>query len=89
MDTNEIMTNDVVKSTIEEVPVESCSCKALKAVAGIGLVCICGYFVCKYIVNPAIKKYKDKSNEKLFKDEAESINECSDGDDESGYSEEK
>ena len=61
MDTNEIMNNEVIKTT-EEI-VKTSSGKALKVAGGIGLAVIAGVVAYKYIVKPMVDKRKVEKEE--------------------------
>jgi len=57
METNEIMENEEVIETTEEIAKAS-SGKGLKIAAGVGLTVLVGGLLCKYVVIPAVAKYK-------------------------------
>ena len=65
METNEIMMNEEVIETAEEIVRKSPN-KALK-VAGIGGVAVLGGFVAyKYVIKPAVAKFKRNEKKKEF-----------------------
>lgn len=68
METNEIMTNEEVVDTTEEI-VKTSSGSCLKEVAGIGLVVVAGVIAYKYIAKPMIAKAKAKKDAVLVDDE--------------------
>ncbi len=73
METNEIMENEEVVETAEEI-MEASSGKSLKIVAGVGAAVAVGVIVYKYVAKPAYDKYKRKKKLRLFEKE------CSDND---------
>lgn len=62
METNEIMENEEVIETTEEIA-KAGSGKGLKIAAGVGLTVLVGGLLCKYVVMPAIAKYKVRKAE--------------------------
>lgn len=68
METNEIMTNEEVVETTEEI-VKTSSGSCLKKVAGIGLAVVAGVIAYKYIAKPMIAKVKAKKDAVLVDDE--------------------
>lgn len=77
METNEIMTNEEVVDTTEEI-VKTSSGSCLKKVAGVGLVVVAGVIAYKYIAKPMIAKVKAKKDAVLVDDE--DINDDFEGD---------
>lgn len=83
MDTNEIMTNEEVVETTEEIVTAAGSGKAIKIAAGVGLSVIIGVVAYQYVAKPMIAKIKAKKNyctvddsnkvENIFGNEAEDI----------------
>lgn len=57
MENNEIMTNEEVMETTEEI-VKVSSANGFKKVAAFGLVFIAGYVAGKYIIDPAVARIK-------------------------------
>lgn len=57
MDTNEIMTNEEVIETAEEI-VQNGSGKGFKVAVGIGLAVLAGVIVYKYVAKPMMTKIK-------------------------------
>lgn len=70
METNEIMENEEVIETTEEI-VKAGSGKGLKIAAGVGLAVLVGGVLCKYVVIPAVVKYKARKQEQQMFDTAE------------------
>lgn len=70
METNEIMENEEVIETTEEI-VKTGSGKGLKIVAGVGLTVLVGGLLCKYVVIPAVAKYKARKQEQQIIIDAE------------------
>ena len=71
METNEIMENEEVIETTEEI-VKTGSGKGLKIAAGVGLTVLVGGLLCKYVVIPAVAKYKARKQEQQMIDTEES-----------------
>lgn len=66
METNEIMENEEVIETTEEIA-KAGSGKGLKIMAGVGLTVLVGGLLCKYVVIPAVAKYKaHKQEQQMF-----------------------
>lgn len=59
---NEILTNENVVDTAEEVIEKVDSCKGIKIVAGVGGAVILGVIAYKFIVKPMIAKGKTKKD---------------------------
>ena len=59
---NEILTNENVVETAEEVIEKVDSCKGVKIVAGVGGAVILGVIAYKFIVKPIIAKVKTKKD---------------------------
>ncbi len=57
MENNEIMTNEEVMETTEEI-VKVSSANGFKKAAAFGLVFIAGYVAGKYIIDPAVARIK-------------------------------
>lgn len=70
METNEIMENEEVIETTEEI-VKTGSGKGLKIAAGVGLTVLVGGLLCKYVVIPAVAKYKARKQEQQMIDAEE------------------
>jgi len=70
METNEIMENEEVIETTEEI-VKTSSGKGLKIAAGVGLTVLVGGLLCKYVVIPAVAKYKARKQEQQIIIDAE------------------
>lgn len=70
METNEIMENEEVIGTTEEI-VKTGSGKGLKIAAGVGLTVLVGGLLCKYVVIPAVAKYKARKQEQQMIDAEE------------------
>lgn len=70
METNEIMENEEVIETTEEI-VKTGSGKGLKIAAGVGLTVLVGGLLCKYVVIPAVAKYKARKQEQQIIIDAE------------------
>lgn len=70
METNEIMENEEVIETTEEIT-KAGSGKGLKIVAGVGLTVLVGGLLCKYVVIPAVAKYKARKQEQQIIDAEE------------------
>jgi len=64
MDTNEIMVNEEVIKTTEEIATAS-SGKGFKVAAGVGLTVLGGFVAYKYIIKPIIAKIKAKHGETI------------------------
>ena len=62
MENNEILTNEEVMETTEEI-VNASSGKGLKVAAGIGLAVLAGVVAYKYIGKPLLAKIKAKKEE--------------------------
>ena len=67
MDTNEIMTNEEVIETTEEI-VKTGFGKGFKVVAGIGLAALAGGMAYKYVVKPVVAKIKAKKEQSKIDD---------------------
>ncbi len=63
MENNEIMTNEEVMETTEEI-VKVSSANGFKKAAAFGLVFIAGYVAGKYIIDPAIAHIKARKRNK-------------------------
>ena len=63
MENNEILTNEEVMETTEEI-VNASSGKGIKVAAGIGLAVLAGVVAYKYIGKPLLAKLKAKKEEK-------------------------
>ena len=63
MENNEILTNEEVMETTEEI-VNASSGKGCKVAAGIGLAVLAGVVAYKYIGKPLLAKLKAKKEEK-------------------------
>lgn len=70
METNEIMENEEVIETTEEIA-KAGSGKGLKIVAGVGLTVLVSGLLCKYVVIPAVAKYKARKQEQQIIDAEE------------------
>lgn len=70
METNEIMENEEVIETTEEIA-KAGSGKGLKIAAGVGLTVLVGGLLCKYVVIPAVAKYKARKQEQQMIDTEE------------------
>ena len=68
METNEIMNNEEIIETTEEI-VEAGSGKGIKIAAGIGLAALGGLIAYKYIGKPVIAKIKAKREQHKEKKE--------------------
>ena len=62
MDTNEIMVNEEVIETTEEIATAS-SGKGFKVVAGVGLTVLGGLVAYKYVIKPVVAKIKSKKEQ--------------------------
>lgn len=82
METNEVMTNEVMDAT-EEVIMND-SVKTLKTLGMIGGALIAGGLAYKYAIKPIIKKYKDskKVDEDIIDAEETDFSEVSDSEEE-------
>jgi hypothetical protein len=65
METNEIMVNDEVIETTEEIAKTS-SGKGFKMVAGIGLAVVVGVLTYKYVAKPIWAKFKAKKESQII-----------------------
>lgn len=70
METNEIMENEEVIETTEEI-VKTGSGEGLLIAAGVGLAVLVGGLLCKYVVIPAVAKYKARKQEQQIIIDAE------------------
>lgn len=73
MDTNEIMANEEVVETAEEI-VEVSSGKGFRIAAGIGLAVLAGVIAYKYVAKPMIAKFKaqrELDQQKIFEEDLE------------------
>lgn len=73
MENNEILTNEEVMETTEEI-VNASSGKGFKVAAGIGLAVLAGVVAYKYIGKPLLAKIKAKKEEKQEIADVESTN---------------
>lgn len=62
MEANEIMENEEVIETTEEIA-KAGSGNGLKIAAGVGLTVLVGGLLCKYVVIPAVAKYRARKQE--------------------------
>ena len=62
MDANEIMANEEVMEVTENI-VKAGTGKGFKVAAGVGLVAIVGGLAYKFVIKPAIAKFKSKNDE--------------------------
>ena len=65
MDTNEIMVNEEVIETTEEIATAS-SGKGFKVTAGVGLTVLGGFVAYKYVIKPVIAKIKAKKEQQMI-----------------------
>ena len=65
MDAKEIMTNDEVIETMEEI-MEAGTSKGFKIAAGVGLAVLAGGVAYKYIVKPIAAKIKSKKEQPMI-----------------------
>ena len=65
MDAKEIMTNDEVIETIEEI-MKTGTSKGFKITAGVGLAILAGGVAYKYIVKPIAAKIKSKKEQQMI-----------------------
>lgn len=72
MDTNEIMTNEEVIETTEEI-VTASSGKTFKVVAGVGLTVLGGVVAYKYVIKPLVAKIKAKKEQQKIEPEFENF----------------
>ena len=71
MENNEIMTNEEVMETTEEI-VKVSSANGFKKAAAFGLVFIAGYVAGKYIIDPAVARIKARRlNKKMVEQDFE------------------
>lgn len=68
METNEIMTNEEVIETTEEIAKAS-SGKAFKVTVGLGLGVLAGVLAYRYIVKPMIAKIKEEKEQQKIEAE--------------------
>lgn len=71
---NEILTNENVVETAEEVVETMNSCKGIKVVAGVGGAVILGVIAYKFIVKPMVAKIKAEKD--MVDTEAETTDEA-------------
>ena len=75
MENNEIMTNEEVMETTEEI-VKVSSANGFKKAAAFGLVFIAGYVAGKYIIDPAVARIKaQRLNKKMVEQEFDDFEE--------------
>ncbi len=75
MENNEIMTNEEVMETTEEI-VKVSSANGFKKAAAFGLVFIAGYVAGKYIIDPAVARIKARRlNKKMVEQEFDDFEE--------------
>ena len=77
---NEILTNENVVETAEEVVETANSCKGMKIAAGVGGAVILGAIAYKFIVKPIIAKVK--AEKEMVDTEAETTDDTSEHSDE-------
>ncbi len=77
---NEILTNENVAETAEEVVETVNSCKGMKIMAGVGGAVILGVIAYKFIVKPIIAKVK--AEKEMVDTEAETTDDTSEHSDE-------
>lgn len=76
MENNEIMTNEEVMETTEEI-VKVSSANGFKKAAAFGLVFIAGYVAGKYIIDPAVARIKArKQSKKMVEQEFDDFEEA-------------
>lgn len=68
METNEIMTNEEVIETTEEI-VKTGTGKWLKVAAGVGLAVLVGGLAYKYVAKPLVAKIKAKKEQQMIESE--------------------
>ena len=75
MENNEIMTNEEVMETTEEI-VKVSSANGFKKAAAFGLLFIAGYVAGKYIIDPAVARIKARRlNKKMVEQEFDDFEE--------------
>lgn len=75
MENNEIMTNEEVMETTEEI-VKVSSANGFKKAAAFGLVFIAGYVAGKYIIDPAVARIKARRlNKRMVEQEFDDFEE--------------
>ena len=72
MDTNEIMVNEEVIETTEEIATAS-SGKGFKVAAGVGLTVLGGFVAYKYVIKPVIAKIKAKKEQQGINEEFDNV----------------
>ena len=68
MNTNEIMVNEEVIETTEEIATAS-SGKGFKVAASVGLTVLGGFVAYKYVIKPVIAKIKAKKEQQAMEEE--------------------
>ena len=72
MDTNEIMVNEEVIETTEEIATAS-SGKGFKVAAGVSLTVLGGFVAYKYVLKPVIAKIKTKKEQQMIDEEVDNV----------------
>jgi hypothetical protein len=68
METNEIMVNEEVMDTTEEIATASSS-KGFKVAVGVGLAVVGGVVAYKYVIKPIVAKIKAKKEQRRIDEE--------------------
>ena len=75
MDTNEIMVNEEVIETTEEIATAS-SGKVFKVAAGVGLTVLGGFVAYKYVIKPVVAKIKTKKEQRRINKEVDNLDDA-------------
>ena len=75
MDTNEIMANEDVIDTTEEIATAS-SGKVFKVTAGAGLTVLGGFVAYKYLIKPVVAKIKAKKEQQKINAEVDDFDDA-------------
>lgn len=72
MNTNELMVNEEVIETTEEIATAG-SGKGFKVAAGVGLTVLGGFVAYKYVIKPVIAKIKAKKGQQRVNEEVDNV----------------
>ena len=72
MNTNEIMVNEEIIETTEEIATAS-SGKVFKMAAGVSLTVLAGFVAYKYVIEPVVAKIKTKKEQQMIDEEVDNV----------------
>ena len=75
MNTNEIMVNEEIIETTEEIATAS-SGKVFKMAAGVSLTVLAGFVAYKYVIEPVVAKIKTKKEQQMIDEEVDDFDDA-------------